>query len=211
MKRSLLLVAAALALMSARSRADTVTIVLEGAQLLTSGSTPIPDGSLIQLLADDSTTFGLPTPTSFEGTDPNEVLLDSFAMDSATVGVAGDFKESITLTLETSPTEPFVGADLLLRWYPTLTTSSAAPGEDTPFGQFRTDAVENSSDIAWVVPSSGNYNLNFITMSQSPSSPEPNSAGVASMTVGAVPEPSSFTMVAGAVAIGAAALRRRRG
>ncbi len=213
MKKIFVPVAAILALLPARGHADTVVITLEAAQLLTSGSTAIPNGSLIELLADTSSTFGAPTAASFTGADANEVLLWSGTENSAVLGVPGDFKQTITLTLNTSPTEPFVGADLLLRWFPTLTASALDPGAGTSYGQFRTASVENGSNIGWLVPSSGDYNLNFITASQAVGgTPEPNSAGVANLIVAAIPEPANLPVLAGAFAAlaGVFALRRRR-
>jgi MYXO-CTERM domain-containing protein len=208
MKRTSLVFASLLALVCVRSHATTVTLNLEAAQLLTSGSITIPNGCLIQLLGDTSTTFGAPTSSSFTGTDPNEVVLASFAMDSSTVGVAGDFKEPIILTLTGTGFPPDAESDLLLRWYPTLTTSSSTPGSGTSYGQFRTDSIENGSNIAWVLPASGTKALNFVTISQGGT--EPNSAGVANLIIGAIPEPSTVSFAFAALALLAPALRRRR-
>jgi len=212
-KKPLLLVASILALITAQGHADTVTITLEAAQLQTSGSAAIPNGALIELLGDTSTTFGAPTASSFTGTDPNEAVLWSGTANSTTLGIAGSFRDAITITLDASGTaqgslQSYVGADLLLRWYPTLTASSSTPGSGTTYGQFSTTAVENSSNIAWVVPSSGAYNLNFVTSNEGGS--EPSSAGVANLVIGAIPEPGTLSLMAGAFALGVSVLRRRK-
>jgi len=224
MKKTLLFAAVALALMHAQSRAAEVTLNLEAGQLLTSGSVTIPNGCLIQLIGDTSTTFGAPTASSFTGIDPNEVAIASFAMNSSSVGTSGDFLEHIVLTLTGDGVPPDAGSVLLLRWYPTITyasynpaqpaisysdyTPSIAPGADTGYGQFRTDAVQDGSNIAWVLPATGTVALNFLTASQEGS--EPNSAGVAVMIVAAVPEPGTFSLMAMALGIGGVALRPRR-
>jgi hypothetical protein len=212
MKKTLLFAAAALGLMHAQSCATEVTLNLDAGQLLTSGSVAIPDGCLIQLLGDPSTTFGAPTASSFTGADPNEVVLASFAMNSSSVGTAGDFLEPIVLTLTGDGVPPDKGSDLLLRWYPTITyasyNASIGPEAGTSYGQFRTDAVEDGSDIAWVLPGSGTVALNFLTVSQ-PNGTEPNSAGIAGMTVANVPEPGAFSLMGVALGIGGVALRRR--
>jgi hypothetical protein len=148
------------------------------------------------------------------GTDPNEALLWSGTTNSATLGIAGSFRDAITITLDASGTaqgnlDSYTNADLLLRWYPTLTLSSSVPGAGTTYGQFRTDAVENSSDIPWQVPSSGADNLNFLTVASGVGT-EPTSTGVASLVVAAVPEPSSLAAFGSLIVLGFAFLRRRR-
>lgn len=209
-QKIILIVAAVLALLSVRSQALTasiapltVTITLESAQLQTSGSAPIPNGALIQLLGDTSTNFGAPTVGDFEGTDPDETLLWSGTAYSGTLGIAGSFRDAITLTLDSSGEaqgylQSFTGADLLMRWFPTLTGTSTAASlvNGTTYGQFRTSALENSSNIEWAVPTSGNYNLNYVNAAEGGA--EPTSTGVASYVVEAVPEPNSMVaMVAG--------------
>ena len=93
-------------------------------------------------------------------------------------GTAGDFDRVINLTLSGGLQ---AGDALLLRWFPTLTTNAATPGSGTSYGQFRTDAVVDGSDIAWVTPGDGATDaLNFATASQGGS--QPDGAGTASET-----------------------------
>lgn len=207
MKKIALLVAAALALITVHSQAQQVQLNLEGAQLLTSGSTAMANNMLVELIEDTTTTFGAPTPTSFVGTDPNEAVLWSGTVSSGQSGVAGGFGP-VQITL--SGASLTTGDYLLLRWFPTLSLSASSPGANTTYGQFRTNAVENGSDIAWQVPaaSADPYQLNFLTVSEGGT--EPNSAGVANLTVTSVPEPASLSLIAGAFSVGALALRRRK-
>jgi hypothetical protein len=167
----------------------SVTIDLSAGQLLTAAGAPLPDGSLIQLLAvTTGTTFAAPSDTSFTGGSADDLVLASFALNSATTGTPGDFDNAIQLTLSGGLS---VGDALLLRWFPTLTTASATPGSGTSYGQFRTDAVVDGSNIAWVTPGDGSTDsLNFTTSSQGGS--QPNSAGEATQTTpGSTPVPSA--------------------
>lgn len=213
-----LVAAGMLALMSARSHAQGTSSII-----LTSGSLAIPDGDLVQVLGDTTSTFGAPTPTSFEGTDPNEVLLASFAMNDTDTGIPGVFQGTITFNLGTGAGEIPAGSFLLLRWYPTLTTAATVPGANTPYGQFSSSTQEYPGDpnpqttIPWTVPSFGefNYDVWFLTANEdsngpsAPVNPPANSAGLANYTV-AVPEPTTLSLMAGAFGIGAMALRRRK-
>ena len=215
MKKRILFIAAMLALVSAHSQADTVTINVAGGQLLTSGSTAVPNNMLIQLLGDTTSTFGAPTAGSFTGTDPNEVVLWSGTVSSVNSGFAGGFSSKVVLTLGALGAAENTGSYLMLRWYPTLSVSASTPGGGTTYGQFdnsgnTTPDAASGSDIDWQVPAtSGNaYTLNYLSVSEG--GDEPNSAGVANLTVGAVPEPTTFSFVAGALALSALVARRRR-
>ena len=198
-----LLTAVGVLVATAMSGSASVTINLGAGQLFQSdGTTAIPAGSLIQLVASTAdSTFTAPSPTSFTGSSADDVVLASFGTPDST----GFFTEPITFNLSGSLD---AGDPLLLRWWPTLTTSSSAPGGGTPFGQFRTDATENFSDTGWFVPADGStITLNFLDSSAEGS--EPNSAGTASFTV--VPEPASTLLFfIGGVATAARAWRKRR-
>jgi hypothetical protein len=183
-------------LVSGISALGSVTINLGADKLFQSnGTTPIPQGALIQLVASTTdSTFTLPTASSFVGGSADDVVLASFGS-----GPNGTVAQPIVFSLSSfanlTPGDP-----LMLRWWPTLTTSSVAPGFTT-FGQFRTDAVENFSNTGWFVPADGStITLNFLD--QAAMGSEPNSAGTASFTTGAaVPEPSTW---AAAILVGGA-------
>ncbi|HEX4083802.1 MAG TPA: PEP-CTERM sorting domain-containing protein [Chthoniobacteraceae bacterium] len=228
MKKVILFIVVVLVFTGARIYAQgTATVVLTAGQLLTSSSIAIPDGALVQLIGDTTSTAGAPTATSFTGSDPNEQILDSFAVNSSSSGTPGVFQDSITINLGTGLNEIPTGDYLFLRWYPTIQYStylpgSSEPGSGTTYGQFTSSTEEFPGDpdptIAWVAPSSGaEDDLWFLTVSEAstfgpstPNNPPANSAGVANLTVAAVPEPGSVALLMGAFGVGAMAFRRRR-
>jgi hypothetical protein len=207
MKKFVLIAVASLGAFLSQVHAS-VTLDLLAGQLLTSSSAAIPNGALIQLIASTDGTFGTPSATSFTGSDADDVVIATISENSSTFE-SGGFSQTLHITLTGNGTAPDVGSLLELRWWPTLTTSSSAPGAGTQYGQFRTAAVENGSNIAWVMPADGSSDsLNFET--QQVGGTEPNSAGIANMTVAAVPEPSTIACMLGAGALGATMIRRRR-
>ena len=192
-------------IISASACFATVTINLGGGELFQSdGTTPIPAGALLQLVASTAdNVFTLPTPTSFTGGSADDIVVASFAAPDN----SGFFAQPVVLTLSGNLD---AGDPLLLRWWPSLTVSSSTPGTGATFGQFRTDATENFSTSGWVVPSDGStITLNFLDMAGGGT--EPNSAGTASFTTTAVPETS--TVVCGSLCAALLlvhAIRRKR-
>jgi len=184
----------------------TIVINLTSAQLYgANGTTPMADGMLIQLLA--STTdaaFAAPTATSFVGGSVDDVVQASYAMSSATAsGFPGGHIQAITLTFAGNFN---AGDALLLRWWPTLAANASIPGVNTPYGEFRSDQVENGSQVSWFAPSDGaNVQLKFLDAAAGGT--RPDSAGRASL-VTAVPEPTGMGLIL-VGGLGFAARRRR--
>jgi hypothetical protein len=192
-------------LISSMAGYGSVTINLGGAELFQSdGTTPIPLNSLIQLVASTTdNTFTLPSTTSFTGGSADDQVIASFGTNNASG--QGSFLQPVVFSYSGNFN---AGDQLILRWWPSLTTAASTPGVTT-FGQFRTDNVENFSSIAWVAPADGNTeSLNFLD--QSGGGSEPDSAGRASFSTAAVPETS--TVVCALLSGGAVvfhAIRRR--
>lgn len=102
------------------------------------------------------------------------------------------------------------GDPLALLWFPTLTLASTTIGAATPYGLYTTAVPIDGS--TWVTPTdpSSAVPLYFFTADGSDYGPgsNPALAGNASLTVGAVPEPSRTLL--GLIGLGVVALRRRR-
>jgi hypothetical protein len=168
-------------------------------------SSPLPAGTLIQLVVSRSANgFDTPTVGSFTGNSADDQVLFSFVVDNSQ-GANGTYgTPPLTFSLGNGID---TGDQLLLRWWPGLTAASAAPAAGQTFGQFRTDIVQDLSDITWNVPGDGsNVFLNFFTQSQGGANPE--SAGLANMTVLAIPEPTTYALLLVGLA-GAVFVRRR--
>ncbi len=107
-----------------------------------------------------------------------------------------------------------IGDPLALLWFPTLTAGSNTIPAGTPYGLYTNASAVDGSD-AWITPADGttDHYLLFYTkdgVRLSPGSGAANlaSAGNASLTVGAIPEPSRSLL--GLIGFGALTLRRRR-
>ena len=138
------------------------------------GTTPLPLNSTVVLLADaDGDGFGdLTTANANFTVDAGDVVLDHVL---ATNDALGDGTGSL-LTQVTISSVPgsLVGKQMLLVWYDKLFDAAATgPGAGVQFRTFRTDAVIDSSDIAWVFPADGStVSLNFLTGANGGTNPE---------------------------------------
>jgi hypothetical protein len=98
---------------------------------------------------------------------------------------------------------------LMLAWYDTDYDELAnGPGYGVNFGLYRTDTIEPSSDIPWVVPGDGTtWSLNLVTKEFNPQFGIDNHFGYAKYQTQVIPEPVS--MVLAALGMSVMMVRRR--
>lgn len=197
MRRSLLtlsIIALSLTSATAAVRLDVFSGRLYGQ----GGTTPLPDGSLLLLIASTGdAVFTPPNSDSFVGASSDDVIVASFDLQSNTAGFTGSNLEAIVFELGGTITE---GDPLRLVWFPNIPYNAAtnyqtaAPALGSAYGTFRTDNPgADGSTSAWVVPADGqNHSLNFAT--QSIGGSQPDVFGVADYLV-PVPEPSSAAVL----------------
>lgn len=162
-----------------------------------SGSAPLGNGPLIQIIGSSDNSFAAPTAGAFTG--GNDVLLFSGSFDITT---SANTPGAMLLSLNNISLA--ANTNLLVRWFPTLTIGASAPGGSTPYGQYG-----SLTDVAWVSPSNGQtVAIGFLTLSAGGSTAD--SAGFASLTTTAIPEPSTYAAILGALALGFVAYRRRQ-
>ena len=207
MKNTSKCLALAAGLLSVTSAWSAITINFSGVAFLDNSGNALPDGALIQIIAStQDATFELPTPGSFVSGD--DIVIASFTVDSSTSGVPGGVVTALNIADYSSYSASFnLNDPLTIRWYPSLTSGSVAPGVTT-YGQFRSGDTVDGSDISWAAPADGGntYNLSLISTDFGGSvAPTALRANLAT-----VPEPGSFAALAGFAVLGLAASRRRR-
>ncbi|HEY8903415.1 MAG TPA: PEP-CTERM sorting domain-containing protein [Chthoniobacterales bacterium] len=206
--KKLLLATAFLGVTLLQVHAGTSHIDFSLGLLSNSSGVALSDGSLIQIIAAPTgSSFANPTATNFLGGSSDEYIVYSGAFDSSTSGTPGSEIFSVNIDLTTFPV---AGDALVVRWYPSLTTSSSAPGFTT-YGQFGYPDNPSllDSNNTWLTPSAGNSgSYSFITSSLGGSYPD--SKGFASHTITPVPEPSSSIAIVALCATVVAIRHRRR-
>lgn len=189
---------------AARATAGDFTINFAAGILTASNSTSLVDGSLVVLLTNGiNGSFSAPSASAFVTGD--DVLLGSFGTNSVDFSEPGGLVATLTPNFSASLT---VGQQIMVRWFPSLTTSSLAPGAGVSYGQYSFTGGNTDSTLAdWTIPASGVISPTLATAAVSGSLA--NSAGQASFTINAIPEPSVFALFGGLTALGLAAWRRR--
>ena len=176
--------------------AQTITIDFTVGVLTNStGSAAVADGSLFQVIASNDSVFTAPTTDSFIGGD--DVIAWSGAFDSSTIGLAG----AMSVVLSNISASTYSGDRLLVRWFPTLNSSALSPGVAS-YGEYGFP-----NDASWFAPAAGGtQSYSMVTVS---------AGGALSDTLGqavyatAVPEPSTYALIAGLLSLGAIFWRRR--
>lgn len=161
MKRMINLLTLVSGLLVTASPALGVSVIYAGDFLAGEDGLGIPEGSLVQLVASTGNgTFEAPTAGSFTG-GGDDVVLDEARVDNfGGFFNDGSFSGVASFTLSD---EVEAGDRLLIRWWPTLAPGEVmAPGEGTPYGEFRPEddvTVTKGSDHPWVVPEANNANI----------------------------------------------------
>ncbi len=198
-----LLAAFSLGLISSARPVGDFTINFAAGILTASNSTPLANGSLVVLLTNGlNGSFSAPSSTAFVTGD--DVLLGSFGTNSVDFDTAGGLIATLHPTFSGALT---TGQQLMVRWFPSLTTASLAPGAGASYGEYSYLTGNLESDPSdWVLPGLGGIiNPSLATASINGSSP--NSAGQALLTI---PEPSTCALLSGLAVLGLAGWRRHR-
>ena len=151
---------------------------------------------------------------SFLGGGTDDLIINTYtATDISGSGDIGfDFSGAvINVTGNTNANDA-----LYFVWFPTLTGSAVGTtvGGGVSYGAYTSAVKDDLADIAWVVAPDG-QNVGIFSLSAalggSPALTVSQATASLTTTGGVViPEPSSFAVLAGLVAVGMAATRRRR-
>jgi len=197
---------AAIALSPALANASVTLNMANGVFYKADGTTPLPTGSTLVLLADaNNNGFGdLTQATTTFKADPGDVVLARFASNDFAAGPGSSFD-----AIQFDFTGLTAGRAIELVWYDTpFNAGATGPGNSVHFGVFRSSSILSFSDIGWNVPSDGSaFNLNFLTQSTGGDSPE--SAGIASFITAAAPVPEPTSGIVALIGMGLASLFRR--
>jgi MYXO-CTERM domain-containing protein len=191
-------------------QAGTISFDLQAESLKDGSGTALSVNGLVLLVADTSQNG---FATIFEGSSlalnsslnaGDDRVLARF--DLTTNNIPGFLFENPSITYGSGWD---IGDPLALLWFPTLTTASSTADAGTSYGFFSGPPL-NGSD-PWITPADGSsaYKLYFNT-TDGANIPGTHAAnlGNASLTVGAIPEPSRALL--GMVGLTALGLRRRR-
>jgi hypothetical protein len=154
-------------------------------------SNPVSDNSLIQIIASPDSAFSGPSTTSFLGSNSNDILVWSGSFSSLSTGVQGSMQLEVTIDLAQYP----VSSDaFVIRWFPSLTTSSTTPGTTT-YGEFG-----YPTDTSWVI-GAADTSTPYSFLTSSANGPYPDSFGKADR-ITAVPEPSNYAIIVAIFSLG---------
>lgn len=215
MKKLALSLIISFAIAGVSQAAVTISFSLGTMYSSTDTSTTVPIGGLINILALDSGAWSgesaLFTALTDNFTPAGCTLVAQFPNDD----VSGTTPGVVSTSFVFSYSGNFGAGDQLLAVvYPTLTMASLNPGNNTAGFYFRTAAIIDGSDIAWVAPSDGSsYSLFAYTSDLGGSLPADQFTSGALATGGqgftTVPEPTTWALLAGSLTT-VIVLRRRR-
>jgi len=202
---------ALLVLLGLSSARAGVTINLFAGQFYNAdGTSPVPDGSLVLLISDT-------TGNGFGGLTPGSLSTGSFIdgfddliLARATVSLTELGNASVQDAM-LSDTEFYgnwnAGDALALVWFSSLDASASTLSAGTEYGFFTTTTPQDESG-SWVTPADGStIDLKFLN-SVAGGTYDP-SLFRTNLVVGAVPEPSAYAIMAGALTLVWTLVRRR--
>lgn len=206
-------------LLAASSSEATISFILEADLLRNSTGAAAPDSSLFLLVSST-------TNSTFDALSEGSLTsIGSLLNGDDRILFKGDLSSYGNGIMTVNPTldlaNPLLSGwtqndPLALLWFPTLTTGSSSIPAGTTYGLY-TKALSSDGSDPWITPADGvtNHKLLFYTqggsgLDLSPGAGATNlaSVGNASLTVGAIPEPSRSLL--GLLGLGVLALRRRR-
>jgi hypothetical protein len=174
-------------------------------------SMPVEDGALVQIVVSRSDfAFTAPTADSFVGDSADDVVVAQFALDGATLNGAGTGTSMVFFGNLLLPDEADAGDPLMVRWFPSLTTDSTAPGL-TRYGEFRENdpGVGNADEIGFFIGAeSSTLGYTFLTLSAGGGYAD--SLGYAAFSTAPIPEPATYALLLSSAALGSCLVARRR-
>jgi hypothetical protein len=218
---SLVLLSAALA--AGVAHAQQVDLQLAAGQLLDQPGTALADNSLVLLVVDTGSSSGSPdlsfssslnvgsslTAGSFLNNSYEIIGTSVTETDGGTMGTVS--LDTGAITLNSGPyASVSAGQSVAVIWFSDLNGSSTTLTAGAHYGVYTTGSPADGSD-SWTVllPTQQNGNgLLFLTTSYAGGSNDPSLAVASDMS--AVPEPSTWALLAGVAALGFAVIQRRR-
>jgi len=144
---------------------------------------PLANGSAIVILVDTGNDgFGdLSQGSTFSSDSDDKILGNAILTSNDLAGAPGLTGQQIIIDFAASGGADLAGKKMMLVWYDKQASAmsvSGGPGSGVRFGTYRTDNIQDFSDIGWTVPADGlNVTLNFLTDSIDGAGNNPESDG----------------------------------